>query len=85
MKMITPKDTDRFLVDVNYGHHYHRAGCLATVKPPGIIPLDAGYRELSYGEIKAIRTHDGHVFEPDICVLSPSDFRGGGSRKKDAS
>ena len=73
--MITPKDTDRFLVDINHGYHYHRAGCLVTVKPMGPIPPDVGYRELSYGEIKAIRTYDGHVFEPDVCVLPASDFR----------
>ena len=63
-----PKDTDLFMVDIRYGHHYHIPGCLATTKPTGIVPVGGGYRELSYGEIRAIRTHDGSLFEPDICV-----------------
>ena len=66
----TPKDTDQFMVDIRYGHHYHYPGCLATVKPPGVIPDDAGYRELSYGEIRALKTHDGGKFEPHDCVGS---------------
>ena len=57
------KDTEQFLVDLGHGHHYHVKGCIATVTPQG------EYRELSYGEIRAIRAHDGTPFEPDICVL----------------
>ena len=57
----TPKDTDQFLVDIGHGHHYHIKECMAT--------RQGDYRELSYGEIRAIRTYDGHKFEPDICVM----------------
>ena len=60
--MSIPKDTDQFLVDIRHGHHYHVRGCLATTRY-----LDE-YRKLSYGEIRAIRTYDGEVFEPDVCV-----------------
>ena len=70
-----PKDTDQFMVDIRYGHHYHYPGCLATVKPPGVIPADAGYRELSYGEIRALKTHDGGKFEPHACVGSLGRLR----------
>lgn len=59
----TPKDTDLFLVDIGHGHHYHVKGCVATNNSQGF------YRELSYGEIRSIRTHDRQKFEPDICVM----------------
>jgi hypothetical protein len=57
-----PKDTDLFLVDIEHGHHYHNKGCVAANNTRG------DYKELSYREIKALRTHDGQDFEPDICV-----------------
>jgi len=60
--MITPKDTDQFLVDLEYGHHYHVRGCIVTNRFPN------KYRELSYGEIRALQTSNGELFEPDICI-----------------
>lgn len=61
--MNTPKDTDQFLVDAEHGIHYHAAGCLATTYSPL-----AKYVKLSYGEIRAIRTHKGELFIAHDCV-----------------
>jgi hypothetical protein len=63
--MIEPKiikNTDRFLVDIGHGYHFHNKGCVAAVNPSG------AYTELSYGEIKKLRNYNGVPFEPDICV-----------------
>ncbi len=65
--MNEPLDSDKFLVDTRYGNHYHTPDC--EIISMVVSPL-ANYVELSYSEIKNLKTNSGNRFAPHGCITT---------------